>query len=60
MQTFTLSLLLNIVLVLSLVLIVFLPRVSKLYKERKKLRETRLEKEIKRIVVEYLEQLKSD
>lgn len=60
MQTFTLSLLLNIVLVLSLVLIVFLPRVSKLYKERKKLRETRLEKEIKRIVVEYLEQLKGD
>ena len=60
MQTFTLSLLLNIVLVLSLVLIVFLPRVSKLYKERKKLRETRLEKEIKRIVVEYLEELKGD
>lgn len=60
MQTFTLSLVLNIVLVLSLVLIVFLPRVSKLYKDRKKLRETRLEKEIKRIVVEYLEQLKGD
>jgi len=60
MQAFTLSLLVNIILGISIVSLVFRPGVIRWYTKRKKIRETRFKTHIEQIVNEYLEELKND
>lgn len=60
MQAFSISLIVNIILSICIVSLVFGPKVISLYKNKKKVRETRLETRIKQIVIEYLNELKND
>lgn len=60
MQAFQISMLVNIILGVTIVSLVFGPKVISLYRKRKKQRETRLETRIKQIVIKYLEELKND
>lgn len=60
MSQILISFLLNIVLVITIVSLVFRPKLIVWYKKQKKLRETRRVKEIQRVVVDYLNELKKD
>lgn len=60
MQAFQISMLVNIILAISIVSLVFGPKVISLYRKRKKQRETRFKTYIKQIVNQYLEELKND
>ena len=60
MQAFQISMLVNIILAISIVSLVFGPKVISLFKKRKKQRETRFKTYIKQIVNQYLEELKND
>lgn len=60
MQAFSISLIVNIILGISIVSLVFGPKVISLYKKKKKVRETRFKTYIKQIVIEYLNELKND
>jgi len=60
MQAFQISMLVNIILGVTIVSLVFGPKVISLYKKRKKQRETRFKTYIKQIVNQYLEELKND
>lgn len=60
MQAFSISLIVNIILGISIVSLVFGPKVISLYKKKKKVRETRFKTYIKQIVIEYLKELKND
>lgn len=60
MQAFSISLIVNIILGISIVSLVFGPKVISLYKKKQKVRETRFKTYIKQIVIEYLNELKND
>jgi len=60
MQAFQISMLVNIILGVTIVSLVFGPKVISLYRKRKKQRETRFKTYIKQIVNQYLEELKND
>jgi hypothetical protein len=60
MSAFTIALVTNIVLGLSLLFVVFRPKVNKYYLDKKKQREIQEVKRIQSIVNDYLNELKSD
>ena len=60
MSAFIIALITNIVLGLSLLFVVFRPKVNKYYLNKKKQRELQEVKRIQSIVNDYLNELKSD
>ena len=60
MSAFIIALITNIVLGLSLLFVVFRPKVNKYYSNKKKQRELQEVKRIQSIVNDYLNELKSD
>jgi len=59
MQTFTISLIVNVILVSALLSVVFGPKVINYINKRRTIRERQLETKIKQIVNKYLEELKN-
>jgi len=60
MQTFTISLLVNVILVIALLSVVFGPKLINYINKYKSNREKRLETKIKKIVNTYLKELQND
>ena len=63
MQAFVISLVVNIILIILCLTLIY-PKANKIYLQRKKLRQTQREQEIKefihKVVIDYLQKLQND